>query len=59
MLLKTPRVNEEKHLQRMGLRRLSEDDVPHLDDIETDWHRGVADAGVSRALLHTSCSTSP
>ena len=62
----------------MGLRRLSEDDVPHLGsaslqtitwsivsgfkglendvvilaaltDIETDWHRGVADVGMARA----------
>ena len=30
LLLKTPRGDEEKHLERMGLRRLSEDDVPHL-----------------------------
>jgi hypothetical protein len=30
LLLKTPRPDEEKHLERMGLRRLSEDDVPHL-----------------------------
>jgi len=30
LLLKTPRADEEKHLERMGLRRLSEDDVPHL-----------------------------
>ena len=67
--------------QRMGLRRLSEDDVPHLGsaslddvtwsivsgfkglenyvvvlaaltDIETDWHRGVAYVGMSRARAH-------
>ena len=78
LLLKTPRGDEEKHLERMGLRRLSEDDVPHLGsaslqyvtwsivsgfkglendvvivagltDIETDWHRGVAYVGMSRA----------
>ena len=78
LLLKTPRPDEEKHLERMGLRRLSEDDVPHLGsaslqtitwsivsgfkglendvvilaaltDIETDWHRGVAYVGMSRA----------
>ena len=30
LLLKTPRPDEEKHLERMALRRLSEDDVPHL-----------------------------
>ena len=30
LLLKTPRGDEEKHLERMGLRRLSEKDVPHL-----------------------------
>ena len=30
LLLKTPRGDEGKHLERMGLRRLSEDDVPHL-----------------------------
>jgi len=30
LLLKTPRGDEEKHLERMGLRRLSEDDVPRL-----------------------------
>ena len=30
LLLKTPRGDEEKHLERMDLRRLSEDDVPHL-----------------------------
>ena len=30
LLLKTPRGDEEKHLERMGLRRLSEGDDPHL-----------------------------
>ena len=90
LLLKTPRADEEKHLQRMGLRRLSEDDVPHLGsaslddvtwsivsafkglendvvilaaltDIETDWHRGVAYVGMSRArtrlhvIIHEDC----
>ncbi|MDB4278568.1 hypothetical protein N9917_03065 [Deltaproteobacteria bacterium] len=78
LLLKTPRGDEEKHLERTGLRRLSEDGVPHLGsasldditwsivsgfkglendvvilaaltDIETDWHRGVAYVGMSRA----------
>ncbi len=67
----------------MALRRLSEDDVPHLGsaslqyvtwsivsgfkglendvvilagltDIETDWHRGVAYVGMSRARLPSS-----
>ena len=90
LLLKTPRGDEEKHLERMGLRRLSEDDVPHLGsaslqtitwsivsgfkglendlvilaalaDIETDWHRGVAYVGMSRArtrlhvIIHEDC----
>ena len=90
LLLKTPRPDEEKHLERMGLRRLSEDDVPHLGsaslqtitwsivsgfkglendvvilaaltDIETDWHRGVAYVGMSRArtrlhvVIHEDC----
>ena len=74
----------------MGLRRISEDDVPHLGsaslqtitwsivsgfkglendvvilaaltDIETDWHRGVAYVGMSRArtrlhvVIHEDC----
>ena len=30
LLLKTPRADEEKHQERMALRRLSEDDVPNL-----------------------------
>ena len=89
-LLKTPRADEEKHLERIGLRRLSEDDVPHLGsaslqtitwsivsgfkglendvvilaaltDIETNWHRGVAYVGMSRArtrlhvIIHEDC----
>jgi hypothetical protein len=89
LLLKTPRPDEEKHLERMALRRLSEDHVPHLGsaslqtitwsivsgvkglendvvilaaltDIETDWHRGVAYVGMSRAR-NCSCerSTTP
>ena len=28
--MKTPRPEEDTHLDRMGLRRLTEDDVPHL-----------------------------
>jgi len=36
LLFKTPRVDEEKHLERMGLRRLSEDDVPHLGSASLD-----------------------
>ena len=90
LLLKTPRADEEKHLERMGLRRLTEDDVPHLGtatlqsitwstvsgfkglendviivagltDIESDWHRGVAYVGMSRArtrlhvIIHEDC----
>ena len=90
LLLKTPRADEEKHLERMDVRRLSEDDVPHLGsaslqtitwsivsgfkglendvvmlaaltDIETDWHRGVAYVGMSRArtrlhvIIHEDC----
>jgi hypothetical protein len=47
LLLKTPRGDEEKHLERMGLRRLSEDDVPHL-------RRHVARA----PAVAPSCSTS-
>ena len=90
LLLETPPPDEEKHLERMALRRLSEDDVPHLGsaslqtitwsivsgfkglendviilaaltDIETDWHRGVAYVGMSRArtrlhvIIHEDC----
>ena len=78
LLLKNPRPDEEPHLTRLALRRLTEDDVPHLGtatlqsitwstvsgfkglendviivagltDIESDWHRGVAYVGMSRA----------
>ena len=78
LLLKNPRPDEEQHLTRLALRRLTEDDVPHLGtatlqsitwstvsgfkglendviivagltDIESDWHRGVAYVGMSRA----------
>jgi len=30
LLVKTPRPEEDTHLERMPLRRLTEDDVPHL-----------------------------
>ena len=30
LLVKTPRPEEDKHLERMALRRLTEDDVPQL-----------------------------
>ncbi|NNK44232.1 MAG: hypothetical protein HKP46_16460 [Myxococcales bacterium] len=90
LLLKNPRPDEEQHLTRLALRRLTEDDVPHLGtatlqsitwstvsgfkglendviivagltDIESDWHRGVAYVGMSRArtrlhvLIHEDC----
>ena len=35
--------------------------VPHLTDVETDWHRGVAYVGMSRArtrlhvIIHEDC----
>jgi len=60
-LLKTPRADGEKHLERMALHRISEAAVRHLEsaslpnhhlaisDIETDWHRGVAYVGMSCA----------
>jgi hypothetical protein len=82
--------DEEQHLTRLALRRLTEDDVPHLGtatlqsitwstvsgfkglendviivagltDIESDWHRGVAYVGMSRArtrlhvVIHEDC----
>jgi superfamily I DNA/RNA helicase len=90
LLLKNPRPDEEQHLTRLALRRLTEDDVPHLGtatlqsitwstvsgfkglendviivagltDIESDWHRGVAYVGMSRArtrlhvVIHEDC----
>ena len=90
LLLKNPRPDEEQHLTRLALRRLTEDDVPHLGtatlqsitwstvsgfkglendviivagltDIESDWHRGVAYVGMSRArtrlhvIIHEDC----
>ena len=77
-LVASDRPDEEQHLNRLVLRRLTEDDVPHLGtatlqsitwstvsgfkglesdviivagltDIESDWHRGVAYLGMSRA----------
>ena len=90
LLLKNPRPDEEPHLTRLALRRLTKPDVPHLatatlqsitwstvsgfkglendvilvaglTDLESDWHRGVAYVGMSRArtrlhvIIHEDC----
>jgi hypothetical protein len=83
-----------QNLTRLALRRLTEDDVPHLGtatlqsitwstvsgfkglendviivagltDIESDWHRGFAYVGMSRArtrlhvIIHEDCDKKP